>query len=138
MAIHQHRKRPQTPSDQAEIDSFFGQIKGDWPHLDGMEGPAVLDAELARVRGEYSPVRLHAGIGCVTPSDGHHGRGHAIRCARRIGLNTHGATGSSSRRPLRERSARRSLKQWRLPSSTSSPDHCSTPRGEWAQRSATS
>ena len=87
MAIHQHRGRPHTPTDQAEIESFFGHIKGDWPHLEGIEDPAVLNTELARIRREYNGVRLHAGIGYVTPDDEHHGRGPAIRRARRIGLN---------------------------------------------------
>jgi len=31
-------------------------------------------------------MRLHAGIGYVTPDDEHHGRGDAIRQARRDGL----------------------------------------------------
>jgi hypothetical protein len=32
-------------------------------------------------------VRLHAGIGYVTPDDEHHGRGDAIRQARHDGLS---------------------------------------------------
>ncbi|MBA2638456.1 MAG: hypothetical protein H0U77_00355 [Nocardioidaceae bacterium] len=44
---------------------------------------AELDVELARVRTEYHAVRLHAGIGVVTPDDEHHGRGDALRQARR-------------------------------------------------------
>lgn len=86
MAIFQHRGRPHTPTDQAEIESFFSHIKGEWPHLEHIAHPAVLDAEMARVRREYNTVRLHAGIGYVTPDDEHHGRGPAIRRARRIGL----------------------------------------------------
>jgi len=86
MAIHQHLGRPRTPTDQAEIESFFGHLKGDWPHLETIDDPAALDTELARVRVEYNTVRLHAGIGYVTPTDEHHGRGPAIRRARRIGL----------------------------------------------------
>ncbi len=46
----------------------------------------ALDAELARVRTEWNTVRLHAGIGYVTPDDEHHGRGPAIRRARAAGL----------------------------------------------------
>jgi len=86
MAIFQHRGRPHTPTDQAEIESFFGHVKGDWPHLESITDPAVLDTELTRVRNEYNRVRLHAGIGYVTPNDEHHGRGPAIRRARRAGL----------------------------------------------------
>jgi len=86
MAIFQHRGRPHTPTDQAEIESFFSHIKGEWPHLEDIDDPAVLDAEMARVRREYNQVRLHAGIGYVTPDDEHHRRGPAIRRARTIGL----------------------------------------------------
>jgi putative transposase len=86
VAIWQHFGRPGTPTDQAEVESFFGHVKADWPHLERITDPAVLDAELARVRHEYNTVRLHAGIGYVTPDDEHHGRGPAIRRARTIGL----------------------------------------------------
>jgi len=86
VAIYQHRGRPHTPTDQAEIESFFGHIKGEWPHLEHIDDPAALDVELARVRREYNEVRLHAGIGYVTPTDEHHGRGPAIRRARQAGL----------------------------------------------------
>ena len=48
--------------------------------------PAALDAELARIRGDYNTVRLHAAIGYVTPDDEHHGRGPAIRRARAAGM----------------------------------------------------
>jgi transposase InsO family protein len=86
MAIAQHHGRPSTPTDQAHIESFFGHLKADWPHLETIRDPGVLDAELARVRTEYNTVRLHAGIGYVTPADEHHGRGPAIRRARTAGL----------------------------------------------------
>jgi putative transposase len=86
VAIWQHYGRPHTPTDQAEVESFFGHVKADWPHLEDIDDPVVLDAELARVHLEYNTVRLHAGIGYVTPDDEHHGRGPAIRRARMIGL----------------------------------------------------
>jgi hypothetical protein len=38
------------------------------------------------VRERYNGVRLHAGIGYVTPNDEHQGRGPAIRKARQAGL----------------------------------------------------
>ena len=85
-AIAQHFGRPHTPTDQAWIESLFSHIKADWPHLDQVTDPAVLRAELAVVRVEYNTVRLHAGIGYVTPDDEHEGRGPAIRRARRVGL----------------------------------------------------
>jgi putative transposase len=85
-AIAQHFGRPATPTDQAWIESLFSHIKADWPHLDAIDDPAVLRVELELVRVEYNTVRLHAGIGYVTPDDEHEGRGPAIRRARRVGL----------------------------------------------------
>jgi putative transposase len=86
MAIAQHHGRPHTPTDQAWIESLFGHIKGEWPHLDDITDPAALEAELARIRIDYNSVRLHEAIGYVTPDDEHEGRGEAIREARRQGL----------------------------------------------------
>ena len=86
LAIAQHHGRPGTPTDQAHIESFYSHLKADWPHLSDLRDPAVLDAELARVRIEHNTVRLHAGIGYVTPDDEHHGRGPAVRRARAAGL----------------------------------------------------
>ena len=85
-AIAQHFGRPGTPTDQAWIESLFGHVKGEYPHLDAIDDPAVLRAELEVVRGDYNTIRLHAGIGYVTPDDEHEGRGPAIRKARRDGL----------------------------------------------------
>jgi transposase InsO family protein len=85
-AIHQHFGRPGTPTDQAWIESLFGHVKAEWPHLAKIGDPAVLRAELAVVRERYNGVRLHAGIGYVTPDDEHQGRGAAIRKAREAGL----------------------------------------------------
>ncbi|MGZ6569412.1 MAG: integrase core domain-containing protein, partial [Solirubrobacteraceae bacterium] len=51
-----------------------------------IDDAGALDAELARIRGEYNTVRLHAAIGYVTPEDEHHGRGPAIRRARAAGM----------------------------------------------------
>jgi putative transposase len=85
-AIMQRFGRPGTPTDQAWIESLFGHVKGDWPHLEKIRDPGDLAAELDRVRVEYNTIRLHAGIGYVTPDDEHHGRGDAVRQARRDGL----------------------------------------------------
>lgn len=85
-AIMQRFGRPSTPTDQAWIESLFGHVKGEWPHLERIRDPGELVAELDRVRGEYNTVRLHAGIGYVTPDDEHNCRGDAIRQARRDGL----------------------------------------------------
>jgi len=85
-AIAQHFGRPGTPTDQAWIESLFSHIKADWPHLDRIKDPEVLRAELADVRRQYNTIRLHAGVGYVTPADEHEGRGRRIRAARKRGL----------------------------------------------------
>jgi transposase InsO family protein len=85
-SIAQHFGRPGVPTDQAPIESFFGHVKAEWPHLEAISDPDVLAAELERVRVEYNSVRLSAAVGYVTPDDEHAGRGEAIRQARREGL----------------------------------------------------
>ena len=84
--IAQHFGRPHTPTDQAWIETLFGHVKGEWPHLEKITDPGDLDVELDRVRTEYNTVRLHASIGYVTPDDEHDGRGEAIRNNRVRGL----------------------------------------------------
>jgi transposase InsO family protein len=85
-AIMQRFGRPGTPTDQAWIESLFGHVKAEWPHLEKIRDPGELELELDRARDEYNTVRLHAGIGYVTPDEEHHGRGDAIRQARIDGL----------------------------------------------------
>jgi putative transposase len=85
-AIMQRFGRPGTPTDQAWVESLFGHVKGDWPHLEKIRDPAQLAVELEGVRVEYNTVRLHAGIGYVTPEDEHDGHGDAIRQRRADGL----------------------------------------------------
>lgn len=46
-------------------------------------------------------MRLHESIGYVTPDDEHHGRGDAIRKARREGLTTACTTRIATRRQMR-------------------------------------
>jgi hypothetical protein len=53
-SIAQHFGRPGTPTDQAPIESFFGHVKIDWPHLEAITDPDILEAELERVRIEYN------------------------------------------------------------------------------------
>jgi transposase InsO family protein len=85
-AIATHYGRPGTPTDQAHIESLFGHLKYEWPYLCALGNPADLARELDAVREQYNSVRLHAGVGYVTPNDEHEGRGPAIRQARRAGL----------------------------------------------------
>jgi putative transposase len=85
-AIATHYGRPGTPTDQAHIESLFGHVKHEWPHLSWLTDAADLTHELDAVRHQYNHVRLHAGVGYVTPDDEHEGRGPQIRAARQIGL----------------------------------------------------
>jgi len=85
-SIAQHYGRRSTPTDQAWIESLWGHLKSENPHLMAIEYPAVLAAELERIRLHYNGTRLHESIGYVTPDDEHQGRGDAIRAARRAGL----------------------------------------------------
>ena len=87
-AIAQHFGRPGTPTDQAWIESFNGHLKAEYPHLERITDPAVLRAELDVIRPHWNGVRLHAGIGYVTPNDEHEGRGPGIRKAREAGLES--------------------------------------------------
>jgi putative transposase len=66
LAIAQQFGRPSTPTDQAWIETLFGHVKGEWPHLEKIRDPGELERELDRVRDQYNTVRLHAAIGYVT------------------------------------------------------------------------
>ena len=101
-AIAQHFGRPGTPTDQAWIESLFDHLKIEHPHLLAIEDPAVLRVELDIRQRHYNTVRLHAGVGYVTPDDEHDGRGTAIRKAREAGLER-----ARLRRPARHRDHRR-------------------------------
>jgi len=87
VAIARQFGRPGVPQDQAWIETLFGHVKGEWPHLEHIRDGAELDAELVHVREHYNTVRLSAAVGYVTPCDEHEGRGEAIRQARRDGLS---------------------------------------------------
>jgi putative transposase len=100
--IAQHFGRPATPNDQAWVESFFGHLKGEFPHLEKIKDPGELERELDRCRTHYNTVRLHEGIGYVTPDDEHHGRGKAIRAARRAGLTAAHQQRLATNRQLRK------------------------------------
>lgn len=99
--IAQHFGRPGTPNDQAWIESFFGHLKGEHPYLDQISDPAIMQAELEIRQEHYNNVRLHEGIGHVTPEDEHSGRGPAIRAARKHGLQQARTNRIAHRRKLR-------------------------------------
>ena len=86
LAAAQRLGRPGTPADQARIESLFGHVKAENPQLEQIRDPAALETELRRARRDHNTIRLHAGIGHVTPDDEHTGRGDAIPQARTEGL----------------------------------------------------
>jgi putative transposase len=100
--IATHFGRPATPNDQAWIESLFGHVKTEHPHLEKIRDPGELEAELDRIRPFYNTVRLHQGVGYVTPEDEHTGRGQAIRAARRAGLQRAHEARVAARRQLRQ------------------------------------
>lgn len=61
-SIVAHFGRPGTPTDQAWIETLFGHVKGEWPHLEKIRDPAVLAAELEVVRADYNGRRLSLGV----------------------------------------------------------------------------
>lgn len=104
-SIAQHFGRRSTPTDQAWIETLWGHIKHEHPHLMTITDPAVLASELERIRVHYNTVRLHEAIGYVTPDDEHEGRGDTIRKARTEGLDA-----ADTRRRLWHRRHRHTVK----------------------------
>jgi Integrase core domain len=58
--IAEHLGRPSTPNDHAWIESFFGHLKGEFPHLEKIKDPRELEHELDRLRAHYNTVRTRA------------------------------------------------------------------------------
>lgn len=100
--IAQHFGRPGTPNDQSWIESHFGHVKGEHPHLDKITDPGELEAELERARTFHNETRLHQGLGYITPDDEHHGRGDALRAKRRARLAAAHNARIAFRRQLRK------------------------------------
>lgn len=100
--IARHFGRPGTPNDQAWIESLFGHVKTENPHLEKIADPGELERELDKIRDFYNTVRLHQGLGYVTPEDEHTGRGEAIRAARKAGLQAAHEARVAARRQLRK------------------------------------
>ncbi len=100
--IATHFGRPGTPNDQAWIESLFGHVKTEHPHLEKITDPGELEAELDRIQPFYNTIRLHQGLGYVTPDDEHTGRGAAIRAARRAGLQRAHQARVAARRQVRQ------------------------------------
>ncbi len=54
--------RPGTPTDQAWIETLFGHVKTEWPHLEKITDPNTLRAELDIARHDYNTHRPHRSL----------------------------------------------------------------------------
>ena len=82
-----HCRRPGTPTGRAWIESPLGRLKTEQPRLELSDDIDVLRAELETRQQRCNTIRLHAGIGYVTPDQEHRGQPDTIRAARRDGLD---------------------------------------------------
>lgn len=96
---------PATRPHPSWLRPLLGQVQAEWPHLGSVTDRSRLAVELERARVEYNTVRLHGGLGYVTPSDEHAGRGDAIRAARRHGLARARRAGALAAAPTAHRSS---------------------------------
>jgi transposase InsO family protein len=88
LGISQVLGRPRTPADNAASEAFNATIKCERLYLldTGAMSPFEVEAEIAAFIEDYNEVRLHQGIGFVTPAERHDGRHEAILEARRQGM----------------------------------------------------
>lgn len=86
---------PTPNTDQAWLESLFGHVKGEWPHLDAIDDPAC-SASSWSVCGLSTTRAVARSIGYVTTDDEHEGRGPAIRQARRDGWHAHASSASTT------------------------------------------
>lgn len=88
LGIPQILSRPRTPADNAASEAFNATIKcEELYHLDTAQmSPDEVEAVIGTFIEIYNNVRLHQGIGFVTPSERHDGRHVAIIAARLEGM----------------------------------------------------
>ncbi|MGH9002776.1 MAG: DDE-type integrase/transposase/recombinase [Acidimicrobiia bacterium] len=88
LGIAQVLSRPRTPADNAGSEAFNATLKCERLYrLDtSTMSPAQVEAEIAAFIHSYNEVRLHQGIGFVTPAERHDGRHVEIIEARRRGM----------------------------------------------------
>jgi Integrase core domain len=106
VAIAQQFGRPHTPTDQAWIETLFGHVKGEWPHLEKTRDPGAPDAELDKARREYNGVRLHATIGYVTPTTSTKAKAMPSASSAATGSPPHATTASHTVEPQPTRRTR--------------------------------
>jgi transposase InsO family protein len=67
-AIMQRFGRPGTPTDQAWIESLFGHVKAEWPHLEKIRHPGELELELDRAGTSTTPSECMPGSATSLPT----------------------------------------------------------------------
>lgn len=89
IGITQTFSRPRTPADNASCEAWMATIKCErLYHADTWElAPWEVEQMVDRFIEHYNFVRLHQGIGFVTPAERHDGRHTAIIEARKAGLD---------------------------------------------------
>lgn len=89
LGICQILARPRTPADNAQSEAFNATIKCEELYrMDTAEmSPGEVEAAISSFITAYNEVRLHQGIGFVTPAERHDGRHEAILAARREGMH---------------------------------------------------
>jgi len=73
-AIIQRFGRLGTQTDQAWIESLFGHVNSDWPHLEKIRNPSDLALELDRVRTDYNTLALPPASATFPQARPEHGR----------------------------------------------------------------
>lgn len=79
--IAQHFGRPSTPNDQAWIESFFGHVKGENPHLEKIRDPASSKPSWLHAESTTTP------CGCTRASATSRPTTSTTAAARRAGLD---------------------------------------------------
>lgn len=88
LGIAQSFSRPRTPTDNATAESWMATLKCErlYDADTAAMTPDEVHAMIERFIGHYNEVRLHQGLGFVTPAERHDGRHTAILEARRRGM----------------------------------------------------
>lgn len=70
MAVAQRHGRPHTPTDQAWIETLFGHVKGEWPHLERITDPRCSSSSSSSSASELNTTRCVCMPASVTSRPG--------------------------------------------------------------------
>jgi transposase InsO family protein len=85
-AIAQRHGRPGTPTDQAHVESLFGHLKGDRPHLERLTTPAPWTRSSPASAAPTTPSGSTPRSATSPPTTSTNGRGPPTRRARAAGM----------------------------------------------------